>query len=111
MNKPSISIYFGIVDCFNEVIIGFKSARIRIACGVGERGRPISESTAYLKLGSLQEKVCITIIRTTHSGRALKVHLPHEISGVISVVQSEIEQDIEQVDFFTIPENRFLLLK
>jgi hypothetical protein len=95
----------------NETTIAFKSARIRMACGVGEKGKPMSESTTYLKLASLQEKGCITIIRTTHTGRVLKVHLPHEISGVIPTVQPEVEQDIEQMDFFTVPENRLLLLK
>ena len=29
-----------------ENVIGFRSARARMACGIGEKGRPMSESTA-----------------------------------------------------------------
>ncbi len=43
----------------DEVTIGFKSARTRMACGIGEKGKPMSEGTAYLKLASLQAKGCV----------------------------------------------------
>jgi len=39
----------------DEVVIGFKSARRRMACGIGEKGKPMSENTAYAKLKSLEE--------------------------------------------------------
>lgn len=94
-----------------EITIGFKSARTRMACGVGEKGKPMSENTAYVKLASLQEKGYISILRTTHTGRALKLHLPSEIPGVVNEPLPEIEKDIEDMDFFAIPENRTLLLK
>lgn len=96
-----------------EVTIGFKSARTRMACGIGEKGKPMSEGTAYLKLASLQEKGCISVIRTTHTGRLLKLHLPSEIDGVVcaQAEQSETEADLETMDFFAVPENRLLLLK
>ncbi|ARU31594.1 hypothetical protein CAP31_07780 [Sulfuriferula sp. AH1] len=94
-----------------EVTIGFKSARIRMACGIGEKGKPMSENSAYVKLASLQEKGCISILRTTHTGRALKLHLPNEIPGVIQEAQPEVELDLESMDFFNVPENRVLLLK
>ena len=97
----------------DEVTIGFKSARTRMACGIGEKGKPMSEGTAYTKLASLQEKNCISIIRTTHTGRLLKLHLPSEIAGVIcqQCEQPEAKLDVEAMDFFTVPENRLLLLK
>jgi len=95
----------------DEITIGFKSARSRMACGVGEKGKPMSEGTAYVKLASLQEKGCISIIRTTHTGRLLKLNLPHEISGLIQEAQAEAEIDLEEMDFFEVPENRLLLLK
>ncbi len=41
-----------------EVVIGFKAARRRMACGIGQDGRPMSENTAYEKLRSLQSKGC-----------------------------------------------------
>ena len=94
-----------------EVTIGFKSARNRMACGIGEKGKPMSEGTAYLKLASLQEKGCLEIVRTTHTGRALRLHLPNEIAGVLPPKPAEVEFDLEAMDFFSVPENRLLLLK
>jgi len=96
-----------------EVTIGFKSARTRMACGIGEKGKPMSEGTAYLKLASLQEKGCISIIRTTHTGRLLKLYLPSEIEGIVlpQVKQAASEMDLEAVDFFTVPGNRLRLLE
>ena len=40
----------------DEVTMGFKSARSRMACGIGEHGKPMSESTAYIKFRSLETK-------------------------------------------------------
>ena len=94
-----------------EATIGFKSARSRMACGIGEKGKPMSEGTAYLKLSSLQEKGCIEILRTTHTGRVLKLRLPQEIPGTIPAAPTEVEPDLEEMDFFLVPENRLLLLK
>ncbi|MGH9577899.1 MAG: hypothetical protein ACRD3R_10725 [Terriglobales bacterium] len=42
-----------------EAVVVFKSTRRRMACGVGEKGKPMSENTAYEKLRSLEEKGCI----------------------------------------------------
>lgn len=95
----------------DEVTIGFKSARIRMACGVGESGKPMSEKTAYTKLASLQKKGCISILRTNHTGRVLRLHLPCEIPGVVQEPSLEAEQDLEEMDFFSVPENRLLLLE
>ncbi len=94
-----------------EVTIGFKSARSRMACGIGEKGKPMSENTAYIKLSSLQEKGCVEILRTTHTGRVLKLRLPEEIPGIIPATPIEVVPDLEQMDFFLVPENRLFLLK
>ena len=37
-----------------EAVVGFKSARRRMACGVGEEGKPMSEGTAYKNCNSGQ---------------------------------------------------------
>lgn len=95
----------------DEATIGFKSARSRLATGVGEGGTPMSEGTAYKKLASLQAKGCITIVRTNHTGRVLRLHLPSEIAGLIPEPASEPPLDLEAMDFFNVPENRALLLK
>ncbi|AKS23509.1 MAG: putative restriction endonuclease [Leptospirillum sp. Group II 'C75'] len=94
----------------DEVVIGFKTSRSRMACGIGEHGKPISEGTVYKKLSSLQEKGCLKILRTNHSGRKLRLFLPSEISGIIPSEKEE-KPDLETMDFFKVPENRLLLLK
>ena len=71
----------------------------------------MSESTAYGKLASLQDKGCITVVRTNHAGRVLRLHLPSEIPGLIQPQEAETEIDIEAMDFFNVSENRALLLK
>ena len=93
-----------------ETIIGFKSARSRIACGVGEKGKPMAEGTAYEKLRSLQTKGCITIIDTTHDGRKIRIHLPAEIAGVISPPYVPTSTDLESEDFFEEGGNRERIL-
>lgn len=95
----------------DEVTIGFKSARTRMATGTGENGKPMSENTAYTKLSSLQAKGCVTSVRTNHTGRVLRLHLPSEIPDLISEPTVDPVQDLETMDFFTVPENRALLLK
>ncbi len=95
----------------DEVTLGFKSARTRLATGIGEGGKPMSEGTAYKKLASLQAKGCITNVRTNHTGRVLRLHLPSEIPGLIAEPDPQQEQDLESMDFFSVPENRALLLK
>lgn len=39
-----------------EIVVGFKSARRRMALGIGEKGKPMAEGTCYEKLRSLQSK-------------------------------------------------------
>lgn len=95
----------------DDVTIGFKSARVRMACGTGEKGKPMSENTAYLKLASLQGKGCVSIIKTTHAGRLLRLRLPGEMPGLIQEPLLEKSIDLEDMDFFSVPENRLLILR
>ena len=95
----------------DEVTIGFTSARTRIATGVGQSGTPMSESSANKKLASLKEKGCIEIIDTNHRGRVVRLFLPSEIAGVIPSSTQAPSIDLEEMDFFNIPENRLLLLE
>ena len=92
-------------------MMGFKSARARLATGVGEGGKPMSESTNQKRLFSLQEKGLITIIRTTHKGRVFKVHLPSDVSCRGPAVEAAPGLDPEMIDFFAVAENRQLLLE
>lgn len=95
-----------------EVVIGFKSARARMACGVGEKGKPMSENTAYEKLQSLKVKGCIDIVSSERAGRRIRLRLPSEIPGTIpDPIEASAVTDIEVVDFFLTPENRILILE
>jgi hypothetical protein len=94
-----------------EVTIGFKSERTRLATGIGTEGRPMSESTCHDKLQSLEKKGSIKIVRTNQTGRLFRLFLPHEIPGIIPPSVQEREVDIETMDFFNDPANRLLLLK
>jgi hypothetical protein len=93
-----------------EAVVGFKSARRRIACGIGEKGKPMSENTAYEKLQSLQKKGCIVILDSNRDGRKIRLKLPSEIPGVVVVATAPAPPDLEAEDFFEIPENRNRIL-
>lgn len=93
-----------------EAVIGFKSARRRMACGVGEKGKPMAENTAYEKLRSLEEKGCINILDSTREGRKIRLHLPSEIPGVVAVEVPVVAPDLEAQDFFNVEENRARIL-
>jgi 5-methylcytosine-specific restriction endonuclease McrA len=94
-----------------EVTVGFKSARRKMAFGVGEKGKPMSEGTCYEKLRSLQSKGCVDIIDTTRDGTKLRLKLPSEIPGVVRAEGTPPIPDLERADFFTIPENRLAILR
>jgi hypothetical protein len=93
-----------------EAVIGFKSARRRMACGIGEKGKPMSENTAYEKLRSLEEKGCIVILDSTREGRKIRVKLPSEIPGAITQEEPVATPDLEVEDFFNVDENRARIL-
>ena len=96
----------------DEVVIGFKSARRRMACGIGQDGSPMAENTAYEKLRSLQSKGCIEIISSERTGRRIRLRLPDEMPGIIPPPVAQAPPlSIEEMDFFEIPENRALILE
>jgi len=93
-----------------ETVVGFKSARRRMACGIGEKGKPMSENTAYEKLQSLQKKGCIVILDTNRDGRRIRLRLPSEIPGVVVSAEPPVVPDIEAEDFFEVEANRSRIL-
>jgi 5-methylcytosine-specific restriction endonuclease McrA len=95
-----------------EAVIGLKSARARMALGIGEAGKPMSESSAYLRIKSLQDKRCITIVQTEHKGTRIRLHTPNEIEGIVPHGPATPEDiDIEQIDFFSDQQNRLAILR
>jgi 5-methylcytosine-specific restriction endonuclease McrA len=96
----------------DEVVIGFKSARTRMACGIGEKGKPMSENTAYEKLMSLKSKGCVDIRSTERAGRRIHLKLPEEIPGVVPEPSFKLPAlSLEEMDFFSTPENRILIVQ
>jgi hypothetical protein len=95
----------------SEGVIGFKSARSRMACGIGSHGTPMSEGSAYEKLKSLASKGCINIIASERNGQRLHLRLPDEIPELIPDPAKTISPpSIEDLDFFNVPENRMKIL-
>jgi hypothetical protein len=95
----------------NEVTIGFKSERSRMACGIGENGKPMSENTVQRKLRSLESKRSISIIRTEDTGRLIRLNLPSEIPDLVPSPDAVSPPDLESMDFFEVPENRLLIFE
>ncbi len=94
-----------------EAVIGFKSARARMATGIGENGKPMSENTAYVKLQSLARKGLVELLASEHKGRRIGVLLPREVPGLIRIPEPRAEVDPDSLDFFEPPENRILILE
>jgi hypothetical protein len=94
----------------DEVVLGFKSARARMATGIGEKGKPMAEGTCYEKLRSLQSKGCLEIVTVERSGSRIRLRLPREIPGVVTEADVEAAVSIDDMDFFAVAENRGLIL-
>ena len=93
-----------------EVVLGFKSARARMATGVGEKGKPMAENTCYEKLRSLQDKGCLEVVTVERNGSRVRLRLPHEIPGVVIQPPEQAVVSLEDMDFFTDGPNRKLIL-
>ncbi|MEC7770116.1 MAG: HNH endonuclease signature motif containing protein [Bacteroidota bacterium] len=96
-----------------EEVFGFKSIRKSMVIGVGESGKPMSEGVCYGRLRTLETKGFIKSISSEHKGTRIRVLYPSEIGGLVthSSVIIEKEIDIEEMDFFEIPENRLKILE
>lgn len=95
----------------SEAVIGFKSARKKMAFGVGTAGTPPSEGTIYEKLKGLESKGCIKVLSSERTGTRVRVIPLEGIPGLIAVPAAEPALTLEQIDFFSTPENRKLILE
>jgi len=95
----------------DEVTIGFKSARRKIALGTGIAGNSMSENSAYIKLRSLELKGCLKLLGTERGGTRIKLFLPSEIPGLTPLVASSERVGPEEMDFFEVAENRLLIFQ
>lgn len=94
-----------------EATIGFKSARKKMAFGIGSAGTPPSEGTIYEKLKSLETKGCIKVLSSERTGTRLRLIPLHEIPGVIPVAVPDAALTLDEMDFFAVAENRTLILE
>lgn len=95
----------------SQITVGFKSARRRMALGLGIKGSPMAEGTCYEKLASLKAKGCVQILGTERDGTRIRVRLPVEIEGLIPPEQQIPALSLEEMDFFGIVTNRLAILK
>jgi hypothetical protein len=93
-----------------EETIGFKSARRKMALGIGKAGTPPSEHIVYEKLRSLESRGCIKVLGSERSGTRIRVVVPADIPGLVPVASGAAPIPLEQIDFFSVPENRSLVL-
>lgn len=94
-----------------EVIVGFKSARRQMAFGIGEKGKPMSESVCYGRVRSLEIKGCLEILGSERAGTKIRLYLPSEIEGLIPPEQIAGVLSLEEMDFFNVPENRSAIVR
>jgi HNH endonuclease len=94
----------------DEVVLGFKSARKQMATGIGEKGKPMAEGTCYENLRSLQAKGCLEVITVERNGSRIRLRLPNEIPGVIVQPAPQNAISLDDMDFFSIEDNRALIL-
>lgn len=93
-----------------DVTIGFKSARRRLAFGTGESGTPMSEGTAYKKVKSLQAKGFIEVISSERAGQRIRAKLPSEFVDLKPEPRQDEAFDIETLDYFNDPRGRRAIL-
>jgi hypothetical protein len=99
------------VEGQSETVVGFKSARKRLAFGVGKAGTPPSERIVYDKLRGLEQKGFVRVLSSENTGTRVAVLLPSQIEGLIPIATSTLALDLEDQDFFAVPENRKLILE
>jgi 5-methylcytosine-specific restriction endonuclease McrA len=94
-----------------EAVIGLKSARKKMAFGIGKAGTAPSEGVIYEKLRGLEQKSCVKVLSSERAGTRIEVFLPSEMLGLIPSAVQTPEISLEEQDFFSPPENRKLILE
>jgi hypothetical protein len=93
-----------------SAVVGFKSARKKIALGKGPSSTTMSENVCYRKLQSLEAKGCIQILGSERLGTRVAPKLPLEITGLIPSAAADTILNLEDEDFFTLPDQRERIL-
>ena len=95
----------------DEAVIGFKSARKKMAFGTGKAGTPPSETIVYEKLRCLERKGFVTVVASERTGTRIRLLSPFLNHVAITTDDSDRYIELEDADFFEIPDNRKLILK
>jgi len=95
----------------NDIVIGFKSARSRMAFGIGQDGSAMSENQSRKKLRSLQSKGCLQVLGVERAGTRIRLNLPSEIPGIIARSDAAKIATLDEMDFFSEPALRELIIK
>jgi hypothetical protein len=114
MYEQAIYLYIlrhTVVESKREEVIGFKSARKKLAFGIGKAGTAPSEHVIYEKLRGLAAKGCIEILSSERGGTRLRVIVPNEIPGLIPIASTALAPALKDLDFFSVPDNRKLILE
>jgi len=93
-----------------EAVIGFKSARKRLAFGKGKAQSSPSEATIYEKLRSLADKGFIELLGAERSGTRVRLVPLERIEGLVPATVESTVHTIEEMDFFNDESNRRLIL-
>ncbi len=95
----------------SEAVIGFKSARKKMAFGTGKAGTPPSEGVVYEKLKSLERKGFVKVLASERTGTKIRLISPFDIAGLIAVAPEALPLSLEDADFFEHSHNRKLILE
>ena len=95
----------------DEVVIGMKSVGRKLAFGTGKMGSPLSANSVSKKVRSLERKGCLEIKGSERTGTRMRLFLPNEIPGLVSLASVEEPLDLEAIDFLSVPEDRAAILR
>jgi hypothetical protein len=93
------------------VTVELKSARHKIARGLGQKGGPLAVRTCLEKIRSLDAKGCIRLVEECDEAPGVQVLVPSEMPGVIGRGGRAAPPDLEEMDFFNVARNRRLILE
>ena len=94
-----------------KVTVELKSARHKIARGLGKRGGALTARTCLDKLRSLHAKGCIKLVRARADAPDVRVLLPSEMPGVVDGDGPAREAELEAMDFFNDADGRRMILR
>jgi hypothetical protein len=94
-----------------RLTVEVKSARHKIARGLGRTGSRITSDTFLEKLRSLDSKGCVKLAEGQDDAPDVRVLLPSEMPGLMEKGRRKAEPDLEKMDFLNVAANRRMILE